>query len=112
MLRPLNSPGLWPDASSNPCARCGEQTAGLAPGDICAACAKAVARKASTIGRLVAIVTTLLVAGYLMLTLRSAPPGSQATARTVGAVSAVAWYLLTFRIVQRIAFEWLKTRRP
>jgi len=26
-------------------------------------------------------------------------------------VSAVAWYLLTFRIVQRIAFEWLKSQR-
>jgi len=60
----------------------------------------------------VAIVTTLLVAGYLMLTLRSTRPASQATARTVGAATAVAWYLLTFRIVQRIAFEWLKSRRP
>ncbi|HEV2752124.1 MAG TPA: hypothetical protein VGV12_16495 [Gemmatimonadales bacterium] len=59
-----------------------------------------------------AILTTLVVAGYLTLTLRSAPPGSQATARTMGAVVAVAWYLLTFRIVQRITFEWLKTRRP
>ena len=63
-------------------------------------------------GRLIAIVTTLLVVGYLMLTLRSVPPTSQATARTVGAVAAVAWYVLTFRIAQRIAFEWLKTRRP
>jgi hypothetical protein len=33
-------------------------------------------------------------------------------ARTVGAVAAVAWYVLTFRIVQRIALEWLKSRRP
>ena len=63
-------------------------------------------------GRLVAIVTTLMLAGYLTLALRSVAPASQATARTVGAVAAVAWYLLTFRIVQRIAFEWLKTRRP
>jgi len=60
----------------------------------------------------VAIVTTLLVVGYLMLTLRSTPLASQATARIVGAVTAVAWYLLTFRIVQRIVFEWLKSRRP
>ena len=62
-------------------------------------------------GRLVAVVTTLLVAGYLMFTLRAMPPASQTTARTVGAVAAVAWYLLTFRIVQRFAFEWLKARR-
>ena len=59
-----------------------------------------------------AIVTTLILAGYLMLALGSVPPASQTTARTVGAVAAVAWYLLTFRIVQRIAFEWLKSRRP
>jgi len=57
-------------------------------------------------------VTTLLVVGYLMLTLRSTPLASQTTARIVGAVTAVAWYLLTFRIVQRIVFEWLKSRRP
>jgi hypothetical protein len=47
-----------------------------------------------------------------MLTLRTVAPAWQATARTVGAVAVVAWYLLTVRIVQRIAFEWLKARRP
>ena len=111
MLRPLSSPGLWPDASSNPCARCGEQTAGLAPGDLCATCTKALSKQASRIGRWVAILTTLALAGYLTLNLRSVPPASESTARTMGAVVAVAWYLLTFRIVQRVAFEWLKTRR-
>ena len=55
-----------------------------------------------------AIVTTALLAGYLMLTLRSVPPNWQASARTVGAVAVVAWYLLTYRIVQRIALEWLR----
>jgi len=81
-------------------------------GELCPKCRKDVTRKASRIGRLVAIVTTVLLAGYLMLTLRGVAPASQATARTVGAVAAVAWYLLTFRIVQRIALEWLKSRRP
>jgi len=79
---------------------------------MCASCTKEVARKASRLVRLVAIVTTLLVMGYLILTLRSVPPAAQATARTVGAVAAVAWYVLTFRIAQRIAFEWFRTRRP
>jgi hypothetical protein len=60
----------------------------------------------------VAVVTTLLIAGYFMLALRSVAPGARGTARTIGAVAAVAWYLLTFRIVQRIVFEWRKTRRP
>src|SRR3989441_1096944 len=101
VLRPPSSPGLWPAGSSHPCARCGEQTAGIAPGDLCASCTRQVTRTASRVGRLVAIVTTLLVAGYLMFTLRSTPLASQTTARTVGAVAAVVWYLLTFRIVQR-----------
>jgi len=67
-----------------------------------------VTRKASRIGRLVGGVTTLLLAGYVMITLRSVPPAWQATARTVGAVAVVAWYLLTYRIAKRVALEWLK----
>ncbi len=55
-----------------------------------------------------ALVTTVLLAGYVMLTLRSVSPDWQATARTVGAVAVVAWYLLTYRIAMRIALEWLR----
>src|SRR5213076_2025389 len=112
VLPQQSSLGLWPTGSSHPCARCGEITPGIALGELCAKCTRDVARKASRIGRLVAIVTTLLVVGYLILTLRAVAPASQTTARTVGAVAAVAWYVLTFRIVQRIALEWLKSRRP
>src|SRR5205807_979530 len=36
--------------------------------------------------------------------------GSASTTEFARAV--VAWYLLTVRIVQRIALEWLKSRRP
>jgi hypothetical protein len=79
---------------------------------MCAKCAKDVERRASRTGRLVAIVTTLALAGYLMLTLRGVAPAWQTTARTVGAVATVAWYVLTVRIVQRMALEWLKSRRP
>jgi hypothetical protein len=57
-------------------------------------------------------VTTGLLAGYLVVTLRSVAPGWQTTARTVGAAAAVAWYLLSYRIVQRVALEWLRSRRP
>jgi len=81
-------------------------------GELCRKCASDVRRKASRTGRLVAIVTTLLLAGYLMLTLRGVAPAWQTAARTVGAVAAVAWYVLTFRIVERMALEWLKSRRP
>ncbi len=65
-------------------------------------------RRASRLGRLVSVVTTLLLAGYVMLSLRSVAPAWQVTARTVGAVAVVAWYFLTYRIVQRIALEWMK----
>ena len=87
-------------------------TAGIGLGELCPRCVQDVTRKASRIGRLAAIVTTLLLAGYLLVTLRSVGPAWQTTARTVGAAAAVAWYLLSYRIVQRIALEWLKSRRP
>lgn len=83
-------------------------TAGIEVGELCERCGRELARSASRIGRLVAIVTTLVLVGYLMLTLRSVAPAGQGTLRTVGAVSAVAWYLLTYRIVKRIALEWLR----
>jgi hypothetical protein len=53
-------------------------------------------------------VTTVLLAGYLMITLRTVTPAWQTTARTVGAAATVAWYLLTFRIAKRIALEWIR----
>jgi len=53
-------------------------------------------------------VTTLLVAGYVMLSLRSVAAQWQTMARAVGAVAVVVWYVLTYRIVKRIALEWLK----
>ncbi|PYO83219.1 MAG: hypothetical protein DMD65_06410 [Gemmatimonadetes bacterium] len=87
-------------------------TAGIGLGELCQKCMRDVTRKASRVGRLVAVVTTLLLAGYLVVTLRAVAPGWQTTARTVGAAAAVAWYLLSYRIVQRIALEWLKSRRP
>jgi hypothetical protein len=55
----------------------------------------------------VALVTTLLIAGYVIVRLRSVTSAWQDTARTVGAVAVVVWYLLTYRIVKRIALEWM-----
>ncbi len=108
MLRPPSSLAPWPGASSHPCARCGALTPGLRLGERCARCLRELTRRASRIGRLVAIVTTGLVAGYLILTLGAVPVAWRTTARTVGAVTVVVWYLLTFRIVKRIALEWLR----
>ena len=83
-------------------------TTGIAVGGLCAPCVQDITRKASRIGRLTAIVTTLLLGGYVILTLRSVAPAWQATARIVGAVAVVVWYLLTYRIAKRIALEWLE----
>ena len=108
MLRPANSLAPWPGGSSHPCARCGTVTAGIALGGLCPRCWNGVTRKASRVGRLVAIVTTLLLAGYVILTLRSVSAPWQPTARTVGAAAVVVWYLLTYRIAKRVALEWLR----
>src|SRR5437867_10942339 len=108
VLRPPSSPAPWPGGSSHPCARCRELTAGIAVGELCTKCLNDVARKASRIGRVTAVVTTLLVTGYVLITLRSVTPAWQAAARIVGATAVVVWYLLTYRIVKRIALEWLK----
>jgi len=108
VLRPPSSPAPWPGGSSHPCARANSAVEGIAVGGRCSACVQAVTRKASYIGRLVAVVTTLLLAVYLVRTLRSVPAAWQGTARAVGGVAAVTWYLLTYRIVKRIGLEWLK----
>jgi hypothetical protein len=44
----------------------------------------------------------------VILRLRTVTPAWQATARAVGAGAVVAWYLLTYRIVKRVALEWMK----
>jgi hypothetical protein len=62
-----------------------------------------VRRRAARLGRWVAIGTSLPLAGYIALTL---PP--EPTARIVGAVAAVVWYVLTSLIARRVAQEWLK----
>ena len=102
LLRPI-SPAPWPGAPSHPCARCGELVPGIAIGDICAACARTIARKAARIGRWAAIGTTLPLAVYITVTL---PPDR--TARMVGAAAVVIWYWLTSVIARRVAWEWLK----
>jgi ABC-type phosphate transport system permease subunit len=62
-----------------------------------------VRRKASRIGRLVGIGTTLPMAVYVTLTFPA-----ERTARLVGAACVLLWYVLTFTIARRVAVEWLK----
>ncbi len=87
----------WSSGSgpSHPCAKCGEFTAGIAIGGLCA--------NSSRIARPVAIGTTAVLAVYVAWTLPV-----ERTARLVGAASVLLWYVFTFLIVKRVAREWLK----
>jgi hypothetical protein len=76
---------------------------GLAVGGICSVCWARLSRRAARIGRWVAMGTTLPLAVYMTLTLPAQP-----TARLVGLVSVLVWYLLTSLIARRVALEWMK----
>jgi hypothetical protein len=93
---------------SHPCAKCGASTRGIMVGELCASCTQTLRRRAGRLARWVALLTTLIVAGYFSMRLRSVAPAWTERARITAAVAIVAWYWLTFRIVQRIALEWLK----
>ncbi|HUL50837.1 MAG TPA: hypothetical protein VLT79_12540 [Gemmatimonadales bacterium] len=91
---------------SHPCARCGTPTEGIAVGGLCAACTNQRDRKAARLGRLAALVSTLVLASSLLIRLRSVAPAWLERARLVSAVAVIAWYWLTYRIVSRVAREW------
>lgn len=77
--------------------------AGLAVGELCPECALRARRRAGRIGRWAAMLTTAPLALYVTLTL---PP--QAQPRMLYAGVVLAWYVLTFLIVKRTAWEWMK----
>jgi hypothetical protein len=104
LLRP-NSPAPWSSGSgpSHPCAKCGEYTAGIAVGGLCANCTRLRQRRASRIARLVAVGTTVPLAVYVALTVPV-----ERTARIVVAGGVLLWYVCTFLIAKRVAWEFLK----
>lgn len=104
LLRP-NSPAPWLSGSgpSHPCAKCGTDTPGIAIGGLCANCTRLLNRRATKIARLVAIGTTIPLAVYVAVALPV-----ERTARLVGAVSVLLWYVLTFLIAKRVTLEFLK----
>lgn len=103
MLRPPILQEPWREGSSHLCARCGELTPGIPIGGLCPACARALRRAATRIARLVAIVTTLPLGLYAALAM---PRDS--TSRTLAAATVVLWYVFTFVIVRRVAWELKK----
>ncbi len=104
LLRP-NSPAPWLSGlgPSHPCAKCGTDTPGIAIGGLCANCTRLLERRATKVARLVAIGTTIPLAVYVAMALPV-----ERTARLVGAVSVLLWYVLTFMITKRVTLEWLK----
>ena len=104
LLRP-SSPAPWLSGlgPSHPCAKCGTETPGIAIGGLCASCARLLERRATKIARLVAIGTTIPLAVYVASSLPV-----ERTARLVGAVSVLLWYVLTFMIAKRVTLEWIK----
>jgi hypothetical protein len=64
---------------------------------------RSLTRRATRIARLVAIGTTVPLAVYVALALPV-----ERTARLVGAVSVLLWYVLTFVIAKRVTLEWTK----
>jgi hypothetical protein len=72
-------------------------------GEICGACRQSIERRAGRIGRLVALISTVGLAIYVLLRMPE-----DRTARLVGAMSIGIWYLLTYLVVKRILREYLK----
>jgi hypothetical protein len=63
-------------------------------------------RRAVRLARWSAFGSTLLVGVYLAVRLRSLAPAWRETGRTVAVLTIVIWYVLTYRIVKRVALEW------
>ncbi len=84
------------------CPRC-HQPVQLPLGELCAECRRDIERRAGRLGRLIAAVSTILIAIYVVVRMPADP-----TARLVGAMSIVVWYLLTFLVAKRVLREYLK----
>ena len=72
-------------------------------GEMCGECRRAIDRRSSRIGRWVAGVSTVAMALYVWLNMPD-----DATARTVGIIAVVAWYVLTFLVAKRVVREYLR----
>jgi hypothetical protein len=76
---------------------------GLAVGGVCSDCWRKLTRRAANIARWVAMGTTLPLAVYLTVVLPA-----ERTARLMGVVTVLIWYMLTSLIAKRVALEWMK----
>lgn len=82
------------------CPRCHAEVT-LPLGAICGECRRDVTRRAARVARWVSLVTTLGFGAYVMLRM----PQEQ-TARLVGGMAVVMWYVVSRLITLRIARVW------
>lgn len=83
------------------CPRCHREVE-LPLGELCVQCRRAIERRARRLARLIAAVTTLGIAVYVLV---QVPP--ERTARLVGAMGIGIWYLLTNLVMRRVLRELL-----
>ena len=87
-----------------PCARCGRKGSKIQWGDVCPVCREEKRRKASRIGRMAAVPSTLAVGLWVLFSV----PEDVPLARIYGMVAVVATYILVRRIVSRVAQDFVK----
>jgi len=86
-----------------PCLTCGKRVYGLRWGTDCPECHAAREARASRLAGKVALGATALMAAYVWL----AVPAEAGLGRVYGAIGVLVTYVLTRRIVSRIAMEYL-----
>ncbi len=83
-----------------PCAKCERRVLGLAWGDLCPACHAERTRRASRIANRISLAATLLMGGYVAVSMPHDP-----MARVYGAIAVLATYIIVRRIASRVAME-------
>jgi hypothetical protein len=86
-----------------PCLTCGKRVFGLRWGTDCPECTARREARAGRIAGRVALAATTLMGLYVWLRV----PAEPALARVYGAIGVLVTYVLTRRIVSRIAMEYL-----
>jgi len=86
-----------------PCAKCGRRIEGLPWGELCPDCLADRKRRASRLAGRISLATTVLMAAYVVLRVPADP-----MARLYAAIAVLATYIITRRIVTRVAMEYLK----
>jgi hypothetical protein len=86
-----------------PCAKCGRRIEGLPWGELCPDCRAERERRASRLAGRISLAATVLMAAYVALRVPTDP-----TARLYSAIAVLATYIITRRIVTRVAMEYLK----